>query len=83
MILAEVRKQLKKDGQGTVQSLAAELGEDQSMIEVALDFWMKKGNVELCDSTDPEAKCGTVCKACPVADIRVKTQGVQRFSWRD
>jgi hypothetical protein len=76
MILREVRNTLKILEAATAGQLSAELSARRSEVEAALEFWMHRGDVRICDEAAGSV-CGTTCKRCPIGSLpKAKTRAV-------
>ena len=75
MILREVRNTLKDLEAATAGQLAAELSARRSEVEAALEFWVHRGDVKVCDDAAGPV-CGTTCKRCPIGNLpKAKAHG--------
>ena len=52
----------------TASQLAAEVSAGRSEVEAALDFWVRRGDVNVCEDSSAPA-CGTTCTRCPIGSM--------------
>lgn len=79
MVLREVRKSLKGRGEATFTQIAADTGLSPAMLRSALDYWIKRGDVEELPpgSRSPNGEAASTgsspadrevkCASCPLA----------------
>jgi hypothetical protein len=68
MILARVKHGLRSLQAATASQLAAELSLGRKDVEVALEFWVNRGDVRACEESVGPA-CGTSCTKCPIGQL--------------
>ncbi len=81
MIVSAVGKALRTAKAATLSQLVADLGADRDMIEAAVEFWLRRGNVVVCEQP-ADGGCGTVCRRCPIADAPSPSRGATVYEWR-
>ncbi|MFP4643722.1 MAG: FeoC-like transcriptional regulator [Spirochaetales bacterium] len=72
-MLRDVRSSLKALEVASASQLAAELHAPRGDVEMALEFWIQRGNVRVCRQTDTKA-CGTSCTRCPIGALSRNVQ---------
>ena len=50
------------------------------MVEAAVEFWLHRGNVIVCEDPD-HSGCGTACRKCPIADAPTLSRGATVYEW--
>jgi hypothetical protein len=65
MILTRVKHGLKSLKAATASQLAADLSLSRADVETALEFWVRRGDVQICAGITGPA-CGTACTKCPI-----------------
>lgn len=65
MTLRKVGTTLQTLRAASLGQLAAELSAPRSDVESALSFWIRRGDVRLCEA-GAEPACGTTCTKCPL-----------------
>jgi len=76
MILTRVKHGLKTLKAATASQLAADLSLGRTEVETALEFWVRRGDVQVCAGITGPA-CGTSCTKCPIGQLP-KTRGKTR-----
>ena len=71
MILTRVKHGLRSLQAATASQLAAELSLGRRDVEVALEFWVNRGDVRACEESVGPA-CGTSCTKCPIGQLPKK-----------
>lgn len=68
MILTRVKHGLKSLKAATASQLAADLALRRADVETALEFWVRRGDVQICAGVTGPA-CGTSCTKCPIGQL--------------
>lgn len=82
MILRDVRHTLKRLEAASATQLAADLHMRRSDVEAALDYWIQRGNVRVCQHSRAQA-CGTTCTRCPIGSMSRSMKGDPRLRPRE
>ncbi len=77
MILSEIKKYLTANGEASVATMSKELGEDKSMVQAAVDYWVDRGSVT---EVDGEGSCSSCC-SCNCGS-RLSNLEVKRYRWK-
>lgn len=71
MILTRVKHGLRSLEAATASQLAAELTLGRKDVELALEFWVNRGDVRACEESVGPA-CGRSCTKCPIGQVPKK-----------
>jgi hypothetical protein len=63
-----VKHGLKSLKAATASQLAADLSLGRTEVETALEFWVRRGDVQTCAGITGPA-CGTSCTKCPIGQL--------------
>lgn len=80
--LLEVRDRLRAQGMATVSQLAVAMSLSRTTVEDMLDYWQRRGRVELVPlgaGAGCGSACGGGCASCGVSS----EDGVRVYRWRE